>query len=735
MTSLSVLLGYNSLIQLGVSLGDIALLVNWGKKFGNFLQAANHDNDLLQILGENPEHLLQRRGVVEVTRMKCLWPNLSFVHKGEKKGSEGKDIKAEQEMGAFSWMMVAVVTVLDLCLRETDVLELLVGLFAAVLERRGEVEESLRIMLPTNINSWRSVGRTRKMVNVVSRKYLQVRKRHIQADIIPQLNQAECGEVTEFLTWLMARSSNTFFASAVDTYAIASAIQSAGILLKTEGQRRYEAEPLVTFRSDTFGLFDGNNSSNIVDFRVPAQLSEDIDLFEITFPQARQISYPYHNPKSMIQSVEAGRHVLNEMEMLWDLGAKAAMKFSLEAEADLPVTSTSEIFYRLEGEDLASRRYDSALSMFAAHGFPTTSGSILDALDKLVEGIDHHGRDWLYTHTASEYLRTGRIDWREKLHRDDPMLPSRSLKNIEVWMKYQALVSGFYYQLLQPLVCFDLLEKLTYFRGLWGLGSTIFLSMCTDFGEALRREGRVSRAQVLYMLSSMFNGRQKQYIRGQQSYGLIGILGSISVVSMSLVRAVDNPSEIGRFMVLDLPCIDLAAPSDGELYAGNSIGCKFISEPSEVPQDIVPHGPLEKWSIHAKMGTAFQGCQGGIVMAARCGGRLVGWFNPLAADVLFLSTAFVKSFKGEKNTGEQVVKGFEITDVQWQTGKIPSPRKLDEHPDWPPLWIVHSVDCPALRYAAAGFFGTAGEEVSISTGDIEAAMGRIELQGPGVIIA
>ena len=49
--------------------------------------------------------------------------------------------------------------------------------------------------------------------------------------------------------------------------------------------------------------------------------------------------------------------------------------------------------------------------------------------------------------------------------------------------------------------------------------------------------------------------------------------------------------------------------------------------------------------------------------------------------------------------------------------------------------VVHSVGCPALRYAAAGFYGGAGEEVAIATDDIDFALSRVEGSDAGIIIA
>jgi hypothetical protein len=199
---------------------------------------------------------------------------------------------------------------------------------------------------------------------------------------------------------------------------------------------------------------------------------------------------------------------------------------------------------------------------------------------------------------------------------------------------------------------------------------------------------------------------------------------------MPLLRNVDTPEEVCRFIIADLPVIDLASESDGELFAATGTGIEFDHQPVE-PSDIIPHGPAKAWSLHAKMGAIFDGGENGIVMAARCSGRLVGWFNPLAADVMFLSTAYLKNEVDFEETKDFTIRGFEIRDEDWQKGCVPRP--IEENSD-NAFGVVHSCGCPALRYAAAGVFGGVSEEVVISTGNLEMAFGRVEAQVTGIII-
>jgi hypothetical protein len=116
-------------------------------------------------------------------------------------------------------------------------------------------------------------------------------------------------------------------------------------------------------------------------------------------------------------------------------------------------------------------------------------------------------------------------------------------------------------------------------------------------------------------------------------------------------------------------------------------------------------------------------------MAALCGKRLVGWFNPLAADISFLSSAYLRESRSEDD-----VVAFEVKDEHWVNGEAlqPDPGHVDFA-----FGVVHSHGSPSLRYAAAGFYAETGEEVVVarSASEFSGAFGRIEAQGQGIVIA
>ena len=674
---------------------------------------------------ETSEALLKRKGLIDQGQMESRWAGIDCIYQGQSiKDSSKTHHQEKQRLSAFSWLMVTLVTALDICMTSSGIKALLMEAFARILTGNKDTEDSLRdslrVQLPLNIETWRSVGCVRGMFTVISNAMKRCREDVMQERAVPQLNRAEQEEMKDFVIWLMEGKSNTFRALSAMTFAVADSIRQAKVKLRTKGERTYETEPLVLYVQE--GGVD--QTSGIPWIRHYSEYDDPFKLKRGIESKAQQIAYACNEPMTMIDTVPTSRKVTNRMEVCWKAGSDAAKKLKLYGEAQLPFPAESEIYYLLDLSDPIRSKFGPELSMLATHAFPASSQGILLALEELTKGVSSHRLEWLDMHTSLEYL----------LHRETSF-PSRRAENMELWLQYQALVFGFYYKLLEPLVSLEFLRSDAYFYGIWGYGSTTFLAMCTQFGDMLRRHSKVSRTHLLYMLSAMYGGRPKIF-SNSSGMGLLGTLGNISVFAMPLLRVSDLPSEISKFALVDLPVVDLMSETNGEIYAGNGCGIDFDHACAE-PVAIRPHGPGTAWSVHAKMGILFGEGQTGVVMAARCGGRLVGWFNPLAADVMFLSTAYVAKRHDEEPgyVDQAVVSGFEVRDEDWKRGHVQRP--IDENP-LNRVGVIHSRGCPALRYAAAGFYASAGEEVAIATDDIEAAVGRVESpdgQDGGIAIA
>jgi hypothetical protein len=729
--ALSIIAGTGGLLQLGLSISDIALCVDLGKKFGNFVRAGQNDNDLFEVLNEDREALFRRRGLVDAVEMEKRWPQVQFVHRGTKKKGNIVESpppespllktnhrkKREDTSGGvdrFTWIMVAIVSALDGCLPSSVIQELLIRVFVEVLAREDDIVPALRITIKKNVESWRSFGCARNVAFSIKNEMHkslsngELDQHPIQA--IPQLNEAEMADAQNFLVWLLRGDSTVFSVMSPITFSIAEAWEKVKLDLCTGGHPTHEGQACVTYHRE--GHIIGGSSSSTGP--IPRGLGS----------RPLQISWPRDRPESMIDVLGVGRPLEEAMLQAWDRGTKAADHLALVGKADLPFESTSEVYYTLEVSSGAqvSRRYGSHIGMLADQGLPTDTEKIFETLEWILVGAPQDSSRWLQNHVAPDYLL--RVDGAAVL---------RDVEYTQVFFKYQAFIFGFYYRLLRSILCFDLVEPAAFFHGIWGVHSTTFLAMCTQLGQSLRRDEKVSRAHMLYVLSAMYNGRRKIFSTMSPLPRLVGVLGPISVLALPLVRTTDDPDSISKIAVVDLPIVDLNAESaDGDLMASEGGGMHFKC-PSECDRAATltrPTGPTHDWAVYPYMSMALSGeSTSGVVMAALCGKRLVGWFNPLAADISFLSSAYLRESRSEDD-----VVAFEVKDEHWVNGEAlqPDPGHVDFA-----FGVVHSHGSPSLRYAAAGFYAETGEEVVVarSASEFSGAFGRIEAQGQGIVIA
>lgn len=703
--SIASSLGARSLVQLGVSLSDIALIFDQGRKIGNWLAARRNDEDLLESLGEDHEVLFPNSSIINLATMESRYPDETFIYHGERKSTAGKNIKSSdrRNLRPFSWIMVVIITFLDVCsLPEARIIGMIIDVFISVLDKGEDEEEaagSLRVALEVNIKSWRSVGQVRELLaRDIHHEFHKVLFKETHSEAVPELNPMETWEMARFLEALLSKKGVDFQCFSAVTYAAARAIQRSGVYINATRPRVSEGEFVVTYMP---GLMTSSTA-------IPQKYLTR---------QSQIVSFPAGSPKTMIESLRTHINTHNRMDEFWDRGSRAASKLHLIAKANLPHSQESEFHYELEGQESEYSRFDGLVMILSGKAFPCYSQDIMDGVNELTMSENKETKAWLESYAGVEHLA-----------RNESGLENIPKENVHLWLSYQALVFGFYYELLGRLVNIESLSKGTHLQGVWGHQSTTFLEMCTHFGQTLRSQQKISRSHVLYMLATMFAGRQKTFT-AQSRTNLLGILGPISIVALPLYRATDAPQELAKYVILDLPIVQLVPEGEGELYASNGFGISMTPTEKDVTA-IRPRGTNKKWSVHPSMGKVFRDGGPGVVMVARCEGRLVGWFDPTAADTLFLSSAYQAQPDVEFDPDEDdTFHGFDITDEDWQRGSVSRPSENNS------FGIIHSVGSPVLRYAAAGFYGASGEEVAIATNSISMAFGRIEGQESGVVIA
>jgi len=249
--SLTITTGVKSLLYVGISLGDIAIIINQSRKFGNWMRTARLDEELFEAIADVSSSILKRAGLVNAAHMRSRWSQVDFLWQGSNINNQRRDpLKDTQSLTEFSWAMVAIIAGIDVCLPSFSVHNFIGELFVDIMNGDEAMAEPLRVQLPTNIESWRSAGQVRGMTRTSPNCIQKCRSRLTQEGAIPELNQAERGELQAFLKWLLAGTDTQFQIFSTTVFAVASWLKYAGLHLNTKGDQRYEAEPMVRYVSE-----------------------------------------------------------------------------------------------------------------------------------------------------------------------------------------------------------------------------------------------------------------------------------------------------------------------------------------------------------------------------------------------------------------------------------------------------------------------------------------------------
>lgn len=96
--------------------------------------------------------------------------------------------------------MIAVIAALDVCLAPVATSNFIVDLFVGLLGDDHGLRESLIVQIPTNLESWRSAGRVRRISTVITSAVQECRFELSGEKAVPQLNKAESEEMQAFLS-------------------------------------------------------------------------------------------------------------------------------------------------------------------------------------------------------------------------------------------------------------------------------------------------------------------------------------------------------------------------------------------------------------------------------------------------------------------------------------------------------------------------------------------------------
>ena len=725
--ALNIQAGARSLVQVGLSVSDIGALFQFGRVFGNWLRVTSSDNDLFITLCEDYGVMLKRGGLIDLVQMENCWSHqLHQIHEGQVIYDNAESRKENDgQLGSFSWLMVAIVTALDPCLTPDELRTIIIELFVKLLggDDEFDVRESLQMQIQTNIESWRSTGVVRGMQGPLHATFKTCRSSLAGTTSVPHLTRAERRELLDFLEWLLAGKSDHISLLSATLYSVAAALETARIQVNL-------GEPCPS----TIGqlVIQYVNEEDGISAMLNALRSGELftERENNTVPPTR-VSYVAYEPSQMIKTLPCAIPTRNKLATFWHKGTEAAESVHPKAVARIRRTGVK---YIVEQYDECTSLWPGQMTNLSSEHFPVDSEKLLLSINALIESVPEHLRPWVH--------RCAKLD-----AGINDLDNTFTVEQMDVFLCLQSLVFGYWYKLLEPWVSTAYLEKGTYLYGVWGYRDTYLLVMIRAAATQLRLGNSnltdgLSREEMLRLLGVMFAGRFKDNTgrsRKQKpilSHGMVAILDRVSIVSMSLLNITDDAQQQARFAIVSLPIVNVFPDSDGELWTGDAPGIQFQECPSPTLQ---PSGKVPKlhWSIYPKM-TTVDGRLSNVIMMARCGGVVVGGFNPADADAALLRAE-------ENRSGHLCLKEpgigsplfyLNIYETHFQSGIVTRTTRRGD------IVLVHSYGSPIMRYTAAGFYAQEAHIVIAQSSfddavrSIRAQMcGRKESCGYGVIIA
>lgn len=706
--------GIKSLFSVGLGVADVASLIQHGRSFGNFLFTQNNDVELFESLSEVYGVILKRRGLIDPTLMENQWSqNINLIVDGRILENESmpKTLK-DEGYGSFTWLMIVLITGVDVCLLSHQVLELLIEVFVVALQRDDaeHVRESLEALLNTNIRSWRSSGCFLGMVAPLTAAIKDSRMEIVGHRNVPLLTRSERVELRDFVLWMLQGQSTRYRLVSATLYSLAEAFSRLGILIRV-GFPKAELEALPTVS------YAGSGDTDFSD-ALHSDLVRSGSSTKSSWVPARRIAYLAGKPSEMIESFPRPVILKNAMAKWWHRGMEAGDKVKITSSA--PFRMTNKIHYSVSSFDECTSRWRGDLTTWSDEHFPVDSETLLRTLCDFNEGLSSQMQKWI-----RDSARPGsEIDDLSNTYTDE---------QLDLFLCYQSLVFGYWYKLLEPLVTMEYVRNEVYFYSVWGFRDTYLLVLLRTLATKFRTRHDLApgpdRESIVQVLAVMFCGRSSfNPIRPHKnsSSGLVAVIDNIAIISKTLLDVPEDMGLIGCFCAVPLLVVGLLPTEEGELWTGETSELES-SDCSSVVERLQRSPPLRQWTLHPKI-RSVKGHLPRIVLAVRCEGILIGNVSPNDADCALIRArdnrcgAVGRRDEAPGDCASDVeMEFFNQDEEHFLSGIIQRPRLRGQ------VVLVQSYGSPAMRYAAAGFYYSESHTV-MTNGTLDASITTLKEQ-------
>ena len=725
MTSLAVTVGKGSLVQLGLSLGDIATLVSLGRTAGNWLTTSSGDNDFLMAICGDKNILVFRRGLIDLGAFNKRWRQdcKLLINGRPQKLDQTLLDRTLDHFSMFTAIMVSVVTVLDTFISTGGVAVVVEQLLVEMVRTTDMGQDLIRAEIDNRIRAWRSAGVMRGISSHARGFRLNLVKEHQILSSLPPISEAP--QFCKFLTWLLLGEEPTFNTPSSDVAAVAACLGHVAFdLLKVNGLSSFDGESeafcVVNYdpKNDIFSQqspittkagYTAHGNKRIECLIVPLVGSEEaVSIFPIAQESREKCRYAWKRGQAAAADVEiqVKRPSSQEVDNCQDI------MYSFSS-----LQSTSEAASLTKEKRTATRQPFTGL--ISKHAFINSKAMDLYIKEALEEFAPL--ADWLVMQTNDGEVGEG----------DDGWVTSPDFSNsnrIEAFSVMQSFFMGYYYQLFGRFIDTASLE-IPIVEGNWGFRSTELLTRMRDYCLTARQMAQgqsktvsLKRQTVIEILSTLFLN-QRVHLESRSRFNhCIGIVGKRTLLTASLLRPTDCPNAVGQFVLLDVDTGGIPRDSEGIVRPGESEldtlhpimnGTPSV-QPSRTHPDITRHIEAD-WA----------GNRDRLILTFRYQGRRLFSLNSAETDlrVCHSYVAPTDTTAPAKSLPNVIGAGLEdLLDGKLQNGAF------GEH-----AVLFQAHNCPNLRYAAVGIHQS--NDVRLASDDLVAALQSAPTELPPVIIA
>jgi hypothetical protein len=681
--SMQLSTGVSSLISLGLSIGDVAVLASLGKKLGNWLTADSDGTLLLDLLGLDELDIFKRRGLMEYTRFNKRWRSAFVIQvngRVETFLSEHAE-KVLEDLRPFTAVMVCLTAALEAFVGRKGVRDtlkrVLVGLFSVL----DFGDETVKSQLSALHSGWLSTADVRRMTGEAREIRTDLIRRGVILDGLMHPDDAPL--MAQFLLWLLKGDEETFTTSSSDIAGVAFCLRELGIdILSTEGLMGMAIPTSCRLIYSREAIIERPGH----DIRQsPSRVRVMSTTVNLVNPEESLTIFP-------MESKDVG----NQCRMAWEEGVKAAKGIVCGLIPFDPTSSQDMVYAFVNQGTEPGRAKNPDIYKIASIQFFGVNQELLSGLLLIFQHQDSATLDWLHSQVLGGPATISGVQ--------------SALRNpIDVFTVFQAFVMGYYYDIFLRLVDTSMLQLRTV-EGSWGFRSLEFLERMRD--QFLRDKTispgtkALTRGEVIYILSMLLCNAESDSTHiypdhsGSRNH-CIGFVGKRTLLAKSLVSPCRTLRDVGNFVLFD--CDASGIPRDKYGFVRPGVSVTDVNTPhgidtESVAEDVTFHIQPD-WDANEET----------LLLCIRYKGRRVADIDPWLADARFCFSLIRPVMEARAHETETF--NWTATDLL-ALKPIPVDQSL-------PI-VIQVKDRPRLQYAATVLYSSA--VVKVATNCTETAI-------------